>query len=267
MHLLAQIQWDVSPILFDAGPFQVRWYGLLFALGFLVGYFIVRRMFIREEKPIEDLEPLLFYLLGGAIIGARLGHVLFYNAEYYFLNPVEILYVHQGGLASHGGGIGLIVAFYLYSRSRKDQPFLWVADRVFVPTALAGMFIRLGNLFNSELFGEEATVPWAFVFERIDSIPRHPVQLYESLSYGLIFVVLYLVYHKYGRDTPHGLLSGLFLILIFSARFVLEFFKAPVSGPILGPLDMGQVLSIPAVLLGVWLVWRSRRADLQTKST
>lgn len=263
MPLFAQIQWDVSPILFDFGIVQVRWYGLLFALGFLMGYFIVRRMFIREGKPIEDLEPLLFYMLGGAIIGARLGHILFYNLEYYFLNPIEILYVHQGGLASHGGGIGLIIAFYLYSRSRPAQPFLWVADRVFVPTALAGMFIRIGNVFNSELVGEPASVPWAFVFERIDSIPRHPVQLYESLSYGLIFVVLYLTYTKYGKDTPHGLLSGLFLVLIFSARFLLEFFKAPVSGPLIGPLDMGQLLSIPAVLLGLGLIWWSQRQPVK----
>ncbi len=266
MPIRTQIEWDVSPVLVDLGPFQIHWYGLLFMTGFVIGYFIMRWMFKKERKPLRDLDPLLYYMLGGTIIGARLGHVIFYNFDYYLLNPIEILYVHQGGLASHGGGIGIIVALYFYARSRRDQPFLWVTDRVVVPMALAGMCIRIGNVFNSELYGMEAEVPWAFIFTRIDMVPRHPVQLYEALAYGLIFVVLFAVYRWYVQPravqgtAKHGLLSGLFLILIFTARFGLEFFKAPVSDIAATlPIDMGQLLSIPAVLLGLWTLWYTQR--------
>ena len=266
MPVLAQIRWDVDPVLFELGAIQVHWYGLLFTTGFLIGYLMMYRFFTWENRPLPDLEPLFFYVIGGAVIGARLGHIVFYNFGYYILNPIEIFYVHQGGLASHGGGIGIIIALYFYARSRKKQPYLWVTDRVVIPTALAGMFIRIGNVFNSELYGLPADVPWAFVFERIDTIPRHPVQLYEALAYGTIFVVLFLTYrfYVYRREqdgTPlHGFLSGLFLVLIFTARFGLEFFKAPVSDLVnVLPIDMGQLLSIPAVLLGLWLIWRAVR--------
>ncbi|MFO8233652.1 MAG: prolipoprotein diacylglyceryl transferase [Longimonas sp.] len=263
MPPLLHIEWNVDPVLFDLGPVQVHWYGLLFTTGFFLGYLIVQRMFVWEDKPLRDLEPLFFYVIGGAVIGARLGHIVFYNLTYYVLNPIEIFYVHQGGLASHGGGIGIIIALYLYARSRRDQPFLWITDRVVVPTILAGMFIRIGNVFNSELYGLPADVPWAFVFEQVDAVPRHPVQLYEALAYGLIFVTLFLVYRLYvlkraqQGEAQHGLLSGLFLVLVFTARFGLEFFKAPVSDLVeVLPIDMGQLLSLPAVLLGLWLLWR-----------
>ncbi len=263
------IDWNVDPVLVDLGIAQIHWYGVLFATGFFLGYLVVQRMFVWEEKPMRDLEPLFFYVIGGAVIGARLGHIVFYNLTYYVLNPVEIFYIHQGGLASHGGGIGIIIALYFYARSRPDQPYLWVTDRVVVPMALAGMFIRIGNVFNSELYGMPADVPWAFVFERVDAVPRHPVQLYEALAYGLIFMVLFLVYRwriyphtqqEQQGAAQHGLLSGLFLVLVFTARFGLEFFKAPVSDLVqVLPIDMGQLLSIPAVLLGLWLLWRVQR--------
>jgi prolipoprotein diacylglyceryl transferase len=191
------------------------------------------------------------------VIGARLGHCLFYEPAYYLRRPLEILMIWRGGLASHGGAVGIFLALYGYSRRRPDQPYLWLLDRMAIPTALGGSFIRLGNLFNSEILGISTDVPWAFVFARIDDLPRHPAQLYESLAYLLIFGVLFAVYRKRGSHTPRGLLLGLFLVLVFGARFVIECVKVRQAafGEAL-PLSMGQLLSIPAILVGVVLLVR-----------
>lgn len=255
--LLSYIHWDVDPTMFRLGSLAPRWYGLLFASGFLIGFYIMRRVFLREGKPEKDLDALLMYLLGGTIIGARLGHVLFYAPGYYFSHPLEIPQIWEGGLASHGGLIGVLTAIWLYTRSRSDQGYLWLLDRLAAPVALTGSLIRLGNLFNSEILGVQTEVPWAFVFERVDQIPRHPAQLYESVSYFLIFVVLWQVYKRQGADAPRGLLFGLFMVLIFGMRFLIEFVKRSQAHFEVGlPLSMGQLLSIPAVLLGAWLLAR-----------
>ncbi|MFO8174264.1 MAG: prolipoprotein diacylglyceryl transferase [Longimicrobiales bacterium] len=264
LSILAQIQWDVDPVIFQLGPLPLRWYSLGWLLAFGVGFYIVRGMYLREEKPEQDLDTLLLYMMLGAMIGARLGHVLFYRPDYYFSHPVEIIAVWKGlrGLASHGGALGIMVALYFYSRSRPDQPWLWVLDRVVVPTALGGMFIRLGNLMNSEILGVPTDVPWAFSFSRVDGVPRHPAQLYEAVAYGVIFVFLMGLYRKRGPSLPHGTLLGIFLALIFSARFVIEFVKerhVPFEAGL--PLSMGQILSIPLVLLGLALVWRAGARD------
>ena len=253
------IHWDVSPELLRLGPFALRWYGVCFALSFMLGYFIVRGIFRREHKPERDLDRLLFYMLAGTIVGARLGHCLFYEPAYYLSHPLEILMFWKGGLASHGGAIGIFTALFLYSRSRLEQPYLWLLDRIAVPTALGGCFIRLGNLFNSEILGTPTDVPWAFVFARIDDVPRHPAQLYESIAYLLIFIVLMVVYRKGGEKTPCGLLTGLFLALVFGARFLIEFVKVRQAafGEAL-PLSMGQLLSIPVIVIGLILLWRCR---------
>lgn len=252
------IYWDMDPVLFTLGPLSIRWYGLLFMSGFLVGFFIMRSMFRREGKPESDLDPLLLYMMLGTVIGSRLGHVLFYDPVYYLTNPADIPAVWKGGLASHGGAIGILIALYYYARSRRDQPYLWIVDRIVVPTALAGFFIRLANLFNSEIIGVPTDKAWAFIFARVDQQPRHPAQLYESLSYLAIFFVLMWAYRKMGDKTPHGLLLGLFLILIFTARFFIEFVKERQAafGDTM-PLSMGQLLSIPAVLAGGVLVYRA----------
>lgn len=260
LSILAQIQWDVDPILFQLGPLPLRWYSLGWLLAFGVGFYIVRGMYLREEKPEQDLDTLLLYMMLGAMIGARLGHVLFYRPDYYFSNPVEIIAVWKGlrGLASHGGALGIMISLYFYCRSRPDQPWLWVLDRVVVPTALGGMFIRLGNLMNSEILGVPTDVPWAFSFLRVDGVPRHPAQLYEAVAYGLIFVFLLGMYRKRGPSLPHGTLLGAFLALVFSARFLIEFVKerhVPFEAGL--PLSMGQILSIPMVVLGLALIWRA----------
>lgn len=252
------ILWDMDPVLFTLGPLSIRWYGLLFMTGFLVGFFIMRSVFRREGKSETDLDPLLLYMMLGTVIGARLGHVLFYDPVYYLTNPADIPAVWKGGLASHGGAIGILIALYYYARKRRDQPYLWIVDRIVIPTALAGFFIRLANLFNSEIIGVPTDKAWAFIFSRVDQQPRHPAQLYESLSYLAIFAVLMWVYRKLGDKTPKGLLLGLFLVLIFTARFLIEFVKERQAafGETL-PLSMGQLLSIPAVLIGAMLIYRA----------
>lgn len=259
----AFIHWDVSPVLFRLGPLSIRWYGLLFGLGFLIGFYLMRQVFRREDKPESDLDILLIYLVLGTIIGARLGHILFYHPGYYLNHPLEIIMVQRGGLASHGGLIGVLGALWLYARSRPEQPLLWLIDRLAAPVALTGCFIRIGNLFNSEILGVPTDVPWAFVFARVDAMPRHPAQLYEALAYLLIFALLLALYRRYGARTPRGLLSGLFFTLIFTARFLIEFVKmqqAPFADAL--PLQMGQLLSLPAIALGVALLayaWRQGR--------
>jgi prolipoprotein diacylglyceryl transferase len=175
VSLFSYITWNVNPELFKLGPLTVRWYGVLFALAFYCGFFIVHRMFRVEHKNENALNSLLIYMVAGAVVGARLGHCLFYEPDYYFKHPLEILEIWRGGLDSHGGAAGILIAIYFYARRRPDQPYLWVMDRIVVPTALGGAFIRLGNLFNSEILGTPTNVPWAFKFLQVDATPRHPV--------------------------------------------------------------------------------------------
>lgn len=276
--MLLQLHWNVDPTIFrvELGAFTLapRWYGLLFAAGFLIGFYLMRHVFQRENRPETDLDVLLLYLLAGTVIGARLGHVLFYAPGYYLTRPFEIIAIWEGGLASHGGLIGVPLAIWLYSRRRDDQPFVWLLDRLAAPVALTGSFIRLGNLFNSEILGVPTDRAWGIVFERaarvrsgIEAVPLHPVQLYESISYLLIFGLLWTLYRRWGEDTPRGLLIGLFFTLVFGVRIVLEVFKREQAHFALDlPLgmSMGQFLSVPAVLLGLWLVWRSPHAPRET---
>ncbi|MCS6821796.1 MAG: prolipoprotein diacylglyceryl transferase [Microscillaceae bacterium] len=262
---LAYITWDVSPILFSfnigGSAFEIRWYGLLFALGFLVGQAIIARIFKIESKPEKDLDTLFIYMIVSTVVGARLGHCIFYDWEYYSARPIEILYVWQGGLASHGAAIGILLALYLYSRKRPGQSFLWVADRITIVVALGGSFIRLGNLMNSEIVGKPTNVAWAFAFVRAEGIPnptlpRHPAQLYESITMFLLFIFLLWLYNRKKAQTPEGLLLGLFLVIVFTLRFFYEFLKEnQVSFEDKLLLNMGQILSIPAVLLGCLILW------------
>ena len=250
--------WDFDPVFFELGPLTVQWYGVLFSLAFLVGYTIMSRIYRLENKPQEDLGDLLVYMMVATIVGARLGHCLFYAPGYYLSNLLEILKVWEGGLASHGGAIGIALGMWMYSRRHPSQPFLWLLDRLVIPTALAGSFIRLGNFFNSEIIGEPSDAPWAIVFAGIDRIPRHPAQLYESVAYLIIFGLLAAVYRRLEPDIPRGRILGLFLVLVFSARMLIEVIKtqqAAYSLPF--AMSVGQLLSIPAIMIGVWFIWQS----------
>ena len=260
--VITQIEWSVSPEIFHLGPFSIRWYGFLFALAFVLGYLIMSRIYKIEKKPQTDLEQLAIYMIFGTVIGARLGHCLFYNPGYYLSNPLEIIMVWKGGLASHGAAIGILVSLYIYSKKKKDINLLWLLDRMVIVIALGGSLIRLGNLFNSEIIGIPAEVPWAFIFTSVDNVPRHPAQLYESITYLISFFILLVTYKTRREILGNGFLFGLFLILIFTFRFFIEFIKENQSGFEEGmTLNMGQLLSIPFVLLGIFIIYRSLKTD------
>jgi prolipoprotein diacylglyceryl transferase len=255
----AAFHWNPDPVVVSFGPVAVRWYGLCFAAAFLVGYWVMAQIYRREGKDPSSLDTLLMYMLIGTLIGARLGHVVFYDPQYYVAHPLEIPQVWEGGLASHGGAAGILVALLLYSRKPGRPSYLWLLDRVVIPTALGGFFIRMGNFFNSEIVGTLTSGWWAVVFDRVDLIPRHPVQVYEALAYLLIFVVLALVYARQVAAHRNGLLLGLFFTLVFSARFLLEFVKTPQASYEAGfALTVGQLLSIPFILFGIALIARAR---------
>jgi len=262
------INWNVSPEIFSIGPITIRWYGLLFASAFLVGFQIMTKIFKNEKKNLDDLNDLVWYMILGTVIGARLGHCLFYNPSYYLSHPLEILQVWKGGLASHGAAIGILIAIYLYSKKKKDQPFLWVMDRVVITVALGGSFIRLGNLFNSEIIGKPTDLPWGFKFVRAhvaDPLtPRHPAQLYESIAYLITFFVLYKIYNSKKGKIPQGYLFGLFLIIVFGFRFLVEFIKENQTYFEEGMLlNMGQILSIPLIILGIYLFLKSKKETVR----
>lgn len=245
--------WDLDPVLFTLGPITIFWYGVLFASAILAGYSLMSWIYRQENQPSESLDSLLIYAVIGIIIGARLGHCLFYDPAYYLSNPLEILAVWEGGLASHGGGIGLFLAVYLFCR-KTGQNYLWLLDRLAIPTALFGFFVRTGNFFNSEIFGTPTERPWGVVFARIDDLPRHPTQLYEAFSYLAIFVLLFCAYRFTKIKQYPGALLGVLLFLVFSARFLLEFVKTQQEAYAMGVgLTTGQLLSIPFLLAGLAL--------------
>jgi len=272
--MISYIIWDASPEIFTIpefmgiGPFPVRWYGLLFAAGFLIGQQIMIHVFKKEGKPLEDIDSLTLYMVLSTVIGARVGHFLFYQPEVLFKNPLEVILPPYAGLASHGAIIGIISGLLLYSRSRKStgQTFLWVADRMVINIALAGAFIRFGNLMNSEIVGKPTDVAWSFIFthnEEFRKIPRHPAQLYESISCFILFFILLAIWNKYKASTPRGLLVGIFFVWVFTLRFLYEFLKENQEAFEANyALNMGQILSIPAVILGLYFIVQSRKRNI-----
>lgn len=260
------IHWNVDPVIFHIGSLGVRWYSLGFLLAFLLGYIILdKKIFKRENVETKYLDSLLIYIFIAVLAGARLGHCLFYEPSYYLSGNhwIEIIlpfgrdasgwhFTGYEGLASHGAAIGILIALWLYYRNQHINP-VWVLDRLVIIVALGGAFIRLGNLFNSEIYGVETSLPWGIVFERNhETVPKHPTQLYESLSYFIIFIVSFAVYcRKNGKLRP-GAMFGWWLISLFGARFIIEFVKEEQVAFEKGmTLDMGQWLSIPFILLGV----------------
>jgi phosphatidylglycerol---prolipoprotein diacylglyceryl transferase len=254
--ILNYINWNVDPEIFRIGSFAVRWYGLLFAMAFFSGYLVFMKFFKNEDIRIELLDQLLVYVAIGTVVGARLGHCFFYEPEYYLSNPIEIFKIWRGGLASHGAAIGILIALYLFVR-KYNKRYFWLIDRVVIAVALGGAFIRLGNLMNSEIYGVETSLPWGFVFLRDgQTVPKHPTQIYEALSYLAIFALLYSWYWKKKGVLKEGVVFSVFLILLFAVRFLIEFVKevqVPFEQGM--SLNMGQILSIPFVLAGVVLLF------------
>lgn len=261
--MLDFITWNVDPVLFHLGPFTVRWYGIMFVIGFILGFNIVARMFRHEGAPEKWLGTLLVYCIVATIIGARLGHVFFYAWDYYSQHPIEILYTWEGGLASHGGTIGLIIAVILFSIFTTRRTPFWTYDRLVIAIALVGALIRIGNLMNHEIYGHPTDLPWGFRFitnlgpwmagvqEPLYSLPSHPTQIYEALCYIGLFVLLMWMYWKKNAGERPGLIFGIFFIILFGTRFLIEFIKNPQEDFEIGmTLNMGQLLSIPFILMG-----------------
>lgn len=263
--MLDFVTWTANPILFDHGV-TIRWYGLMFVIGFFLGYKIMERIFRHEGAPERWLGTLLIYLVVATIIGARLGHVFFYAWDYYSKHPIEILYTWEGGLASHGGTIGILVAMILFSIFVTKRSPLWVLDRLVIPIALVGALIRTGNLMNHEIYGHPTELPWGFRFivnipqwlhgaQPVFSAPSHPTQIYEALCYLALFGLLMWMYWKRNAESRPGLLFGVFFIVLFGSRFLIEYVKNPQEAFEVGmTLNMGQWLSIPFIIAGIGLV-------------
>ncbi len=267
----AILNWDVNPVIvMITDSFPLKYYGALFASGLLLGYYIVRNIYKKENISLENLDSLLVYVIVGTILGARLGHCLFYEPEYFFKHPIEILlpiqkiggvykFVGFQGLASHGGTIGVLIAIILYCKKFKVN-FLWLLDRMAIGVPITAAFIRFGNFMNSEIYGKPTNGNWGVVFQRDDLIPRHPTQLYEAFSYLLIFGILFFMFKSEKIKQTNGLIFGCFLTLLFLARFIIEFFKENQEAFENNmPINMGQILSIPFILIGLTLIiWKSK---------
>ena len=263
---LSAVNWDVSPVIFQVGPVVLRWYALLFGSGLMIfGPLIVWRIFKQEQLPEAWFEKLFWYVVIATIVGARLGHVLFYDPAYYMAHPVEIFQTWKGGFASHGGTIGLIIAMWIYSRKVSKKPVLWIMDRLAVPIGLVAAMIRLGNLMNSEIFGRPTTLPWAFRFVRSQeyldlntTLGCHPTAIYEALAYLLVFAVCVVLYRKGFARRYQGVIVGALLALVFIARLIIEQIKIvqePWELQLISSigLNMGQLLSIPFIIAGIWI--------------
>ncbi len=275
--MLSDITWTADPAIFTIGSKEIRWYSLMFIIGFGIGYKIVERMWRRESINPKWIDPLLYYTLIGTVVGARLGHCLFYDPGYYLSHPIEILKVWEGGLASHGGVLGIIVAIYFYSKYVSRQSILWTFDKLVVQTGLVAALIRIGNLINHEVYGLPTDRPWGFRFienlhawrqgaEPIFSAPSHPTQIYEAVCYLLTFVLCMWLYFKKDAWKKEGLIFGIFMICIFTARFFIEFLKNNQEDfEAAMPINMGQCLSIPFIVTGIYFVvraWRRSRLNI-----
>ncbi|CAA6802870.1 MAG: Prolipoprotein diacylglyceryl transferase (EC [uncultured Sulfurovum sp.] len=247
--------WNVNPVMLEIGSFKIHWYGILFATSFVIGLFILTWMYKREKKNADILNYLLLYTFIGAAVGARLVHCLFYEPNYYLANPLEILDIRKGGLASHGGMVGVLIALWFLTKYYKES-YTWLIARFTIVGIFTAAAIRVGNFMNSEILGLPSNLPWAIVFQRVDTVPRHPVQLYEALAYLLIFILLLSIYLKAKASTSTKILPPLFLITLFGTRFFIEYAKTRQATYVTDlPLTTGQMLSIPFVIIGViWLI-------------
>jgi len=266
-----QIDWNPAPEIFKIGSFAIRYYSLMFVIAFMLGLHLMKKIFIDDKIPLEKLDSLFIYVVVGTLIGARLGHFIFYDPQFLFEKPLEVFlpfrfspkfeFTGFAGLASHGAAIGIIIALYIYSKKVLKKPLLYILDRVVVVSSIGGAFVRLGNLMNSEIIGKATNSSYGFVFKRLgEDFPRHPAQLYEAMSYVLIFAILWFVYWKTDKKQKFGYLFGLYFVLMWTARFVVEFFKeAQVDERADWALNTGQWLSIPLILIGLYLMLRKQK--------
>jgi phosphatidylglycerol:prolipoprotein diacylglycerol transferase len=249
--------WSIRPEIFSFSPVP-RWYSICFAIGIISGHAIARRLISQEKINDEEFNKGFLYVIIGTMVGMRLGHCLFYQPEYFFEKPWEILMIWQGGYASHGGFAGVVIAVYLFLRKHPELDLLWLLDRVAVGCVCVAGWIRIGNFFNSEMIGRESTASWAVTFSLVDQIPRHPTQLYEAIGYFLICICGWLLVKRTSLSNVKGRVLGFVVLLTASWRIFCEFFKIEQVNFERGMfLNMGQILSIPFLLIGLWLWFRS----------
>ena len=262
------VTWDVNPALFHLGSFEVRYYGVLWAVALGISAYIFHHIMIREGLSEKTFDSVFWFGVISTVLGSRLGHCLFYDPGYYLTHPVEILDIRQGGMASHGAAVGLLIGLWLFSRKNK-LPYIWSLDRISIVVAISGVAVRLGNLMNSEIYGTVTSLPWGFIFVRDgETLPKHPTQIYEALCYLVLFVILLWMYYKkdLARRRP-GVMFGFFLIILFGTRFLIEFIKNPqVDFEQNMVLNMGQLLSIPFIVAGVVILWRALKQAPLTPS-
>lgn len=262
------VTWDVNPALFHLGSFEVRYYGVLWAVALGISAYIFYHIMIREGLSDKTFDSVFWFGVISTVLGSRLGHCLFYDPGYYLTHPVEILDIRQGGMASHGAAVGLLIGLWLFSRKNK-LPYIWSLDRISIVVAISGVAVRLGNLMNSEIYGTVTSLPWGFIFVRDgETLPKHPTQIYEALCYLVLFVILLWMYYKkdLARRRP-GVMFGFFLIILFGTRFLIEFIKNPqVDFEQHMVLNMGQLLSIPFIVAGVVILWRALKQAPLTPS-
>lgn len=275
--MILGIKWNVSSQLID-GWSTPNLYGILFVTGLIIGFYVIKRMFKAEDIPEAWLDKLLIYVVIATIVGARLGHVFFYDWHIYRENPIDIFKVWEGGLASHGGAIAILIALFIYSKVVTKKSMWWILDRIVAPIAIAGCFIRLGNLVNHEIIGQPTDLPWGFMFMResinnlveVDGemvhVYRHPAQLYEAIGYLFSFIILVSLYWKTKIKEKSGFLFGLFLIFIFGWRFIVEFVKVGQADRDAGLIiNTGQWLSVPFVIAGIVIVLMAMGKRLNPK--
>jgi len=269
--VFASINWNPDVEIFKIGSFAVRYYSLMFVIAFVLGLQIMKKIFKREGVSIEKLDSLFIYTVVATLLGARLGHFLFYDPEFLFSRPLEVLlpiqldpfrFTGYQGLASHGAAIGIILAMYFYSKKVLHKPMLWILDRIVIPVASGAIFVRIGNLMNSEIIGKPTHSDYGFIFEKLgENFPRHPAQLYEAAGYLITFVLLWYVYWKTDKREKLGYIFGLFMVMLWSVRLIVEFFKeAQVDGRGDWELNTGQLLSIPMILVGFYFMFRKTGA-------
>ncbi len=261
------IDWNPNIELFKIGSFAIRYYSLMFVIAFVLGLQLMKRIYIEDKVSLEKLDTLFIYTVVATLIGARIGHFLFYDTKFLIDHPLEVLlpvrfnpfqFTGYRGLASHGAAIGVMIAMYFYSKKVLKKPLLWILDRIGIPVAIGGMFVRIGNLMNSEIIGKPTNSDYGFIFTQLgEDFPRHPTQLYEALGYLITFIILWLVYWKTNKKEKLGYIFGLFFVLLWSVRFIVEFFKeAQVDQRAAWDLNTGQLLSIPLILLGLYFMFR-----------
>ncbi len=264
------IDWNPNIELFKIGSFAIRYYSLMFVIAFILGLHIMKKIYENEGISVEKLDSLFIYAVISILLGARIGHFLFYDTSFLFEHPLEVLlpvrfnpfqFTGYQGLASHGGAIGMIIAMYFYSKKVLHKPLLWILDRITLSVAIGGVFVRIGNLINSEIIGKPTNSDYGFIFRQLgEDFPRHPTQLYEAFGYLVTFIILWFVYWKTDKKDKMGYIFGLFMVLLWSVRFVAEFFKeAQVDNRAAWDLNTGQLLSIPMVLIGFYLMYKAKK--------